>query len=227
MSNHQINPLVPTTLEVIKNIWRPMPNSSCQLYNTVAIPALTYASDVWYVPPLEVSHSSNSCSLVGAMKLLHSIQGQATRFITGGMGGTTFDIFEVHTNTLPVNLLFHKVQINAATCICTLSKNHPLTPITQCASRHLVNRHRTPLHYLFYTTQLKPKLSETIETTHRHPTYRPTLTTKISLSKAIALDIVQKNHRTHKYKVYCDGSSFDGRVGAATILYKNNSITKI
>ena len=106
------------------------PSSSHQLYNTVAIPALTYASDVWYVPPFKVAHSSNSCGSVGPMKLLHSIQGQVSRFITGGMRGTALDVLEVHANIPLVDLLFHKVQTNAATHICALPKNHPFALIT-------------------------------------------------------------------------------------------------
>ena len=36
------------------------PARARQLYNTVVIPALTYASDIWYVPPFKLVHSKNS-----------------------------------------------------------------------------------------------------------------------------------------------------------------------
>ena len=36
------------------------PARAWQLYNTVAIPALTYASDIWYVLPFKLAHSKNS-----------------------------------------------------------------------------------------------------------------------------------------------------------------------
>ena len=42
----------------------------------------------------------------------------------------------------------------------------------------------------------------------------------------MALDLVQKTHQRHRYKVYCDGSSYKGGVGAAAVLYKHNRIVK-
>ena len=50
---------------------------------------------------------------------------------------------------------------------------------------------------------------------------------KISPTKDITLESAQKTHHTIKYKVYCDGSSYKGGVGAAAILYKNNRPLKI
>lgn len=50
---------------------------------------------------------------------------------------------------------------------------------------------------------------------------------EISPTKDITLELMQKTHCTIKYKVYCDGSSYKGRVGAVAILYKNNRLLKI
>ena len=36
------------------------PARAQQLYNTVVVPALTYASDIWYIPPFKLAHSKNS-----------------------------------------------------------------------------------------------------------------------------------------------------------------------
>ena len=41
-----------------------------------------------------------------------------------------------------------------------------------------------------------------------------------------ALDLVQKTHQWHWYKVYCDRSSYEGGVGTAVVLYKHNRIIK-
>ena len=87
------------------------PARAWQLYNTVAIPALIYTSDIWCVPPFKLAHSKNLWGSIAIMKKLHSIQGHATRFITGGLKGTTFDVLEAHTNILPINLLFYKTQL--------------------------------------------------------------------------------------------------------------------
>ena len=48
------------------------PSKACQLYSMVAVPAFTYASDVWYAPSFKLTHSSIS---IGTTKLFHPIQG--------------------------------------------------------------------------------------------------------------------------------------------------------
>ena len=105
------------------------PARAWQFYNTAAVPALTYASDIQYLPPFKLAHSKNSQGSIAITKKLHAIQGHATRFIMGGLKGTAFDVLEAHANTLLIDLLFHKTQLNTATCICALPNNHPLSPI--------------------------------------------------------------------------------------------------
>lgn len=51
------------------------PIRACQLYNTVLILAITYTSDIWYVPPFKLSHSRNSCGSIAITRKLRSIQG--------------------------------------------------------------------------------------------------------------------------------------------------------
>ena len=55
----------------------------------------------------------------------------------------------------------------------------------------------------------------------------PTFSTKISSSKETALTLTQGNHRMSHYKIYCDGSSLKGGVGAAAVLYKNNEVIQV
>ena len=104
------------------------------------------------------------------------------------------------------------------------SQMHPLA----CKATHrLVNQHKSPLHYLFHTTQLNPKTIETIAAVHRHPRYKPSLLTRISPSKDLALNLVHKTHHTFKYKVYSNGSYIDGGVGMSTILFKHHRLMKV
>ena len=49
----------------------------------------------------------------------------------------------------------------------------------------------------------------------------------ININKEIVLKRAKKTYRSFCYKVYCDGSSFEGGVGAAALLYKNNRLIKI
>ena len=82
------------------------PSRTCQLYNTVAVPDFTYASDVWYTPPFKQAHLQKSSGSVADTKSLQSIQGTASRYITGGIQGTAYDILKAHTNLPPVGTLY-------------------------------------------------------------------------------------------------------------------------
>ena len=48
----------------------------------------------------------------------------------------------------------------------------------------------------------------------------------ISSDKESALTSANENHTQSQYKVYCDGSGFEGGAGASAILYKGNHIIK-
>ena len=110
------------------------PSKTHQLYNTIVVPAFTYASDIWYTPPFKLAHSRNTKGSIRATKLLQSVQGRAARYITGSLKGTAYDVLEVHAYIPPIDLMFQKAQINAATHVCLLPPNHPLHPLVQWAA---------------------------------------------------------------------------------------------
>ena len=134
---------------------------------------ITYACNIWYTPLYKHCYSRNTRGSVCPIKLLQSIQGHATRIITGRLRETTFDILEVHANTPPINLLFRKVQINSVAHISSLLPKHPLHQLIHQAARCFVNRHKSPLHYLTYLTQVDLKQLEIISPVQRHPSYTP------------------------------------------------------
>ena len=202
------------------------PSRTHQLYNTVAVPAFTYASNIWYIPPFKRPHSQKSNSSVSDTKSLQSIQGTVARYITGGIRGTAYNILEAHANLPPVNLLFRRVQFRAASRICTLPPRHPLYPIACHTVARFVRSHRSPLHYLFFITGLRPKHTETIDPVHQHPNYKPALNTVIKPNKESALTEVNNNHVSTHYKVYSNGSGFEGGAGTSAILYKDNHFVK-
>ena len=171
-------------------------------------------------------HSQKSCGLVSDTKSLQSIQGTAARYITGGIRGTAYDILEAHADLPPVDLLFCKVQFRAASRICVLPSRHPLHSIACRTVARFVNSHRSPLHYLFFTTGLNPKNTEIIDPVCRRPNYKPAFKMFIESNKESALTKANTNHTTTCYKVYCDGSGFEGGTGALAVLYKDNRIVK-
>ena len=103
-----------------------LPGKVQQLYNTVAVPAFTYAADVWYIPPFKEAGLTKLTGSIAPTKVFTSFQQQVTHYITGGINSTAGDIMEVHANMLPVDLLFCKVQFWAASHLYTLPKSHPL-----------------------------------------------------------------------------------------------------
>ena len=100
------------------------PGKTHQLYNAVVVPAFTYTSDVWFVPPFKLAHKRNTLGSISATKRLCSIQGQAAWFIMGGLRGTAFDMLGAHAYIAPVDL-FHKTKTHATIHICALPTNHP------------------------------------------------------------------------------------------------------
>ncbi|KAG5735422.1 hypothetical protein E4T56_gene12779 [Termitomyces sp. T112] len=96
------------------------PHCMCQLYNTVAIPAFTYAADVWYT------------GKIGAA------QRQAAKIITGTLSTMAGDVLDAHANLLPVDFLFRKVLTQAAVSTplpSKLSKLINATPTTGLPSK--------------------------------------------------------------------------------------------
>ena len=141
------------------------------------------------MPPLQTSPQQKHTWFSNNHRNASLNPGKAAHFITGGLKGTVFNILKAHANILPVDLLCHRTQLNATTHICPLPDNYPLAPLVQQVAKSFVNKHRTPLHYLFHSTQLNPTLTEHIPPSCRHPFYIPAFMSRISPSKEIALDL--------------------------------------
>ena len=180
--------------------------------------------DIWYIPPFKEAGLTRLTGSIAPTKAFTSFQQWVTHYITGGVNGTAGDIMEVHANTLPVDLLFCKVQFWAASHLCTLPKSHPLYNIVRKASTRLVNTHCSPLHFLFYTTRLHPNKVETIQPVWCQQTYRAAFNTVISADKESVLELANSTNRSLPIRVYSDGSRYKGGIGAAAILYKGNHI---
>lgn len=193
-----------------------------QLYNVVAIPAFTYAADVWFV---DIHLSSSGLKHLGSVALvtkLASIQRQAAKLITGSLRTAAGDVLEVHANLLPMELLLRKILFRSATRLAYLPSSHPLSkPVCRSASRY-VRKHRSPLHYIFYTTSIIPSTVETVSPVRRRPSYLPKFSTTILSEKEKALAAAISLHST-TFTVYCDGSGYENGVGAAAVMFINKT----
>jgi len=104
-------------------IW---PRLMRQLYISVAIPKMTYALDVWFVPPHKKEGRWNNSGSVRALRSMGKIQRIAMQAITGGLWTSPNDLMDAHARVLPVNLMLEHICHAAVVRITTLSKSHPL-----------------------------------------------------------------------------------------------------
>jgi ribonuclease HI len=191
-----------------------------QLYTTVAVPAFSYAADVWYTGIRPSPSGLKRLGSVAITKKLTTVQRRVAKLITGSLNTAASDVLDVHANLLPIDLLFDKILFRSATRIASLQPPHPLFALARKAAKRYVKKHRSPLHNLFHTTGVDPFLTEPIAPTRRRPNYKPALSTSILGSKPEALAAANTHHNT-QVSLYCDGSGFEDGIGASAVLYIN------
>jgi ribonuclease HI len=198
---------------------------SRQLYMAVAIPRITYAADTWFVPSRTPTDAQSNIGAIGLTKKLASIQRQAAILITGALRTTAGDAAEVHADLFPINLLLMNHCYRAAARLATLPPTHPLHPYIKRTARHLIRRHRTPLHYLFHHTSINPTQVETIYPYRQDPNCKKKFKTHIAPSKKDAIR-QELRDRDNEFMIYSDGSGFEDQIGAAAVLYRNGTPVK-
>ena len=144
-----------------------------QLYNTVAVPGLTYWAEVWYTGLFKPHKEGNIRGSVIITNKLKSIQYRVASTITGAIRTMAGDTLDAHTNIWPIDLLFNKILFRAATQLCSFLYPHPLADAIWATSWHKIKCHRLPIHHLLYLSQLKPGEIETIRTVRCWPDYEP------------------------------------------------------
>jgi hypothetical protein len=197
-----------------------------QQYNTVAVPGFTYGAEVWYMSLFKLGGIGNTKGSVAITNKLKSIQRKVAVTITGALCTTAGDILDVHANILPIDLLFNKVLFWAAACLCSLPHTHPLHNIMRTAARRKVKRHQSPIHNLLFLFPHKPNNIETVKVVRRRPNYQPSFDRYICDTKDDAFTMAMLSHDNCLYKVYSDGSGFEGGIGASAVLYKRNHVIK-
>jgi len=189
-----------------------------QLYQTVVIPRTLYAASVWLRPTYNLEFNTPLRGSTGTAKRIAQRQRTALLAITGAMRSSPSDSLEIHANLLPGPLLIQRTLYNSLIRISSLPSHHLLNPIvTRIAKRGSVKRHKSALHYLVQNLAVNPRTTETIHPRPDHPNSCTPFTTSIAGSKEEAIaDFHQCNNRT---MIFTDGSSTNGKVGAAASLY--------
>ena len=130
------------------------------------------------------------------------------------------DVLEAHADLIPIRLVLDKHSYSATLRLLTLPPNHPLHTHVRKASRQ-VKRYRSPLHNLLESHSLKAGEIETIYPARLHPTWSAPFSTVISKNEEDAIAYDKANPAS--VKIYSDGSSIDGGVGATAVLFINNT----
>jgi ribonuclease HI len=109
--------------------------------------------------------------------------------------------------------------------MATLPTEHPLRKtIYKAAARGYVKSHPSPIHELLHTYNINPKRLETISAIRDTNRYRLQAKVYITSSKERAIETEHRD--TSDIKIFTDGSATNGKVGAATIIYRNGRKVK-
>src|SRR5262249_29116214 len=125
-------------------------------------------------------------------------------------------------NLLSIDMLLHKTIYRAATRLASLPQSHPLSSAICKAIQKQLRRHQTPLHKIFALFKMSTAGVETILPTRRGPSFYPLFNTHIPNSKQTSLNEALSHFESSPVTVYTDGSGYNGRIGAAAILYLNH-----
>jgi ribonuclease HI len=120
----------------------------------------------------------------------------------------------------------HGIEACVSARLCSLLRPHPLHDVIRTAARRKVKRHKSPIHFLLYLSRLKPGNIETIEAVRQRPDYQPSFDRTICDTKDDAFTMANLAHLGCEYKIYSDGSGYEGGVGASAILYKGERVVK-
>ena len=192
-----------------------------RLYLTVAVPGMLYAADTFLTPVRKLAGKARRHGSVGHLRRLARVQRQALIAITEALRSTATDVMEAHANLLPFELLVDRLCHRAAVRLCTLPNSHPLAPHVRKAGKRLVKTHRSSLHELLdaYRRHLRYRNTERIAPARLHPQWRPAHRTHAIKDREAAIADDDRWARHGAYRVYSDGSDFQGGVGAAAVLY--------
>ncbi|KAL1737848.1 hypothetical protein HDZ31DRAFT_51772, partial [Schizophyllum fasciatum] len=182
------------------------------LYQSVAVPKMTYGLEVWYVPIHRVNGHKRDSGSVGYTRRFAKIQRIAALAITGALRTSPNDLIDLHANILPADLLLSKIIFRTTARLCTLPSSHPLHPVVRRCT-HYVQKHRSALHEALHIFRLKPTEIETIIPAQCPISYVPPYTTSIAANKEDAkkADIADRA----LLRVYSDGSGYNGKAGAS------------
>jgi ribonuclease HI len=190
------------------------------VYSAVTIPKISYACDVWYIPPHRTPLGRRLKGSVGLTKKLNAIQRQAAIAISGALRTTAGDAAETHAGLIPLGLRLKRLCALSAARVATVPSTHPLHKVARRSAKRLVKKHQTAFQVLMHLTHIEPDLLETIEPSRRPPNFIPPHDIRIDADKDSALEHDNLTHN-NGIRIYSDGSGYKNGIGAAAVMYDN------
>ena len=184
-----------------------------RLYIMVAIPKMTYGLDVWYTPPHRNKGKRKNSGSVKALREFGKLQRMATTAINGVLRTSPTDLLDAHSGLLPMGLLLKKICHRSITRICTLPPTNPVSLQAAEYFHNPVKKHQTNIQKLVNLFKTDPELHKTIPAVSRPPVYRLPFDVVIADSKEEAIE--EEARDPANIRIYTDGSSQNGSVGAA------------
>lgn len=188
-----------------------------QIYISAVVPKITYGASVWIQPPYSPNHERKTKGSLGIAKKITTIQRTAIIAASGAMCTSPTDSLFAHAYVPPVPILLQKTLYNSALRLSSLPEKHPLHPLIRKAAKRNVKRHRSALHKLTHDIGVAPDTVETISPCPIPPSALPAYRTSIAADKEEA--VAEQQELTDRTQIFTDGSSNNGKVGAAAVLY--------
>lgn len=193
-----------------------------QLYTAIAIPKMLYGAEVFLIPQ-RMSRTKDGKRRreipIHTIKKFSAIQRQAAQMISGAMRTTAGDISDFHAGILPIIDQIDKIRQRSATRLATLPPNHPLGKRIKKAEKYKIKKHRGPIEELIQLYKIKPSKTEKIKAIRYEPTWKSEIETEIKRKKQTAIE--EEEGDKGEIKIYTDGSGYDGRVGAAAVVFRD------
>jgi ribonuclease HI len=163
----------------------------------------------------------------GAMERMQRVLRRGLVAASGALKGTPTDVLEAHLNVMPLDLHLEQLRHRALARVASLPKTHPLHAHARAAYARPRADHESALHALFRRYRVNPNLLETVDVVRQPPYWTPPFTVDIPRKKEDArLDDDEVRDIAGETRLYSDGSSHDGGVGAAACIIRPDGSTR-
>ena len=160
-----------------------------------------------------------------AIRKMETVQRKAVLLVTGALRTTPSDLLFAHANMLPIRFHIKLICHGSALRIASLPKEHPLYATARRAMGRRLRRHTSPLYDILNSAGIRTNDIETVNTITKHPTWRNRVKTIIAKTREEAEQLAKDDKSN--IRIFTDGSSHDGEVGAAAILMQGICPVKI